>query len=819
VSLEGRQLGEFVVREKISEGGFGDVYRAEQPALEREAVVKVLQARRKHDAVIVSRFMREARLASKLDHPYAAHIYAFGAEPDGILWIAMELVRGTPLDQVLAGGPMPLARFVPFLEQICEVVHSAHEKGIVHRDLKPGNVMVLSRAGRVLPKLLDFGLAKVVEGSGASVEIAPLAPDPTPVEAATLSDSRDALDATQDLPNRTAAGALLGTPAYMPPEQWRASAIADARTDLYALGILGWEMLMGRRPFPGETVDEVRAGHLHDPLPPLAAGLPAGLHAALARATAKDPAARFETVLELAAAVRAASGLGDVEAMPRLADDARDRALAEAPRPIAEAVLELDGARHLEQAREAMDRVARAAARTLGVIALACRARTGPGPARAADAGEVIALAHELQRRELHAAEWIELARRLTAPFRGRAELHPVPELVELLAGEDPFAPLAAAAGEAGAREALARGLPLLAELLERLGFLEAYPIVVRRGDALERWKGARRPARAALSAAGAALPEGAPALADWKDRPIVPLGPLARAAADLVLLERADERVKEWLRGHFPTGEGSPYRGLAPFRAEDAADFFGREAETRQLLELLRAAPLVAVVGAAGSGKTSFVQAGVIPRLPEGWRAVAVRPGAPPPAALPRRAGVTVFVVDPLDDLFTSRDDAGELQRFVAALDLVTPSRVIVTLRDTLLPRAEEAAAIRDAPKLVLATPAADDLRRILVEPARRAGAEFEDDDLPREVIAGVEREPGGLALLSFIAARLWERRDRGSNRLTRAAYRALGGARGLLAAHAGAVRDALLERLGPGGEALVEELVAARLLLSMRR
>src|SRR5205807_3247763 len=95
------------------------------------------------------------RLASRLDHPFAAHIYAFGAESDGVLWIAMELVRGTPLDRLLqAQGPIPLERFAPLLERICQVVQTAHDQGIVHRDLKPGNVMVLARAGQLLPKLL-----------------------------------------------------------------------------------------------------------------------------------------------------------------------------------------------------------------------------------------------------------------------------------------------------------------------------------------------------------------------------------------------------------------------------------------------------------------------------------------------------------------------------------------------------------------------------------------------------------------------------------------------------------------------------------------
>ena len=173
-ALVGRTFGEFVVREPLSSGGFGVVFRAEQPALAREAVIKVLHTRLLGSETVVQRFLREARLASRLDHPYAAHIYAFGAEPDGVLWIAMELVRGTPLDRLLVlQGPIPLERFVPLLERICEVVHTAHEQGIVHRDLKPANVMVLARAGRLLPKLLDFGIAKLDD---AETEAAPAPP-------------------------------------------------------------------------------------------------------------------------------------------------------------------------------------------------------------------------------------------------------------------------------------------------------------------------------------------------------------------------------------------------------------------------------------------------------------------------------------------------------------------------------------------------------------------------------------------------------------------------------------------------------------------
>src|SRR5688572_3076253 len=184
-SLAGVTVGDFVIRAPLGEGGQAVVYLADQPALGREAVVKV---RRAEGAAAADGFLREAKLASQLDHPYAAHVYAFGAEPDGVCWIAMERVRGSTLRALLeAQGPMPLERFVPLLERICEVVHTAHEQGIIHRDLKPDNVMVISRAGRLLPKLLDFGIAHAI------------------------SETR---------PSTSARTGIRGSPQYMAPELW-----------------------------------------------------------------------------------------------------------------------------------------------------------------------------------------------------------------------------------------------------------------------------------------------------------------------------------------------------------------------------------------------------------------------------------------------------------------------------------------------------------------------------------------------------------------------------------------------------------------------
>ncbi|HEU5056336.1 MAG TPA: serine/threonine-protein kinase, partial [Kofleriaceae bacterium] len=338
-ALVGRSLGEFVVREPLSRGGFGIVFRAEQPRLGREAVLKVLHTRLLGSGDSVQRFLREAQLASRLDHPYAAHIYDFGAEADGVTWIAMEMVRGTPLDVLLrTQGPIPLVRFVPLLDRICEVVHSAHEQGIIHRDLKPANVMVLSRSGRLLPKLLDFGIAKI-EGDEVGVTSESLPTFPAPVAADGTRKEWDDLHADtvpiEGSGRLTEAGAALGSPLYMAPEQWNDAGAAGVPSDLYALAVLSFEALTGSPPFTGPNVIALAHAHAGEAPPSIGPGFPPALDAVFGRALAKKPTDRFGSALALAAAVREASGLaGESAALPRLAEEIRVAALAAAPRPI-----------------------------------------------------------------------------------------------------------------------------------------------------------------------------------------------------------------------------------------------------------------------------------------------------------------------------------------------------------------------------------------------------------------------------------------------------------------------------------------------------
>jgi len=328
--LSGRMLGEFILREQIAEGGHAVVYRAEQAALRRDVVVKVLHARRRRSDAALERFLREARLASLLDHPYAAHVYAFGSEADGVLWIAMEFVHGITLGAWLgARGPMSLDAFVPFFERVAEVVQAVHDLGIVHRDLKPSNVMVVERGGRLIPKLLDFGIAKV-ENDDQILTAAVQASAARVGGASTIASLRG--EQTHTGPDRdeacrlTRTGVRMGSSAYMSPEQWTDTRTVGPASDIYALGILAYEALTGRPPFRAESTGEYQRLHRDAELPPLGAELSTGLDRILQRAVAKDPGARHGSAQELAAAFRAELRARPDEQLRSLAQVWDDRA-------------------------------------------------------------------------------------------------------------------------------------------------------------------------------------------------------------------------------------------------------------------------------------------------------------------------------------------------------------------------------------------------------------------------------------------------------------------------------------------------------------
>ncbi len=229
----GSRLGSYEVLSLLGAGGMGEVYRAHDSKLGRDVALKVLPEAFARDADRMARFQREAKVLASLNHPNIASIY--GLEDSGSTHaLVMELVEGTTLADRIKSGPIPIDEALRIAKQITEALEYAHERGIVHRDLKPANVKVTSDDA---VKVLDFGLAKAIEGDAASMDIA---------NSPTISRM-----ATQ-------AGVLLGTAAYMSPEQAKAKPV-DRRADIWAFGCVLYEMLTGKTAFRGETVTDTLA--------------------------------------------------------------------------------------------------------------------------------------------------------------------------------------------------------------------------------------------------------------------------------------------------------------------------------------------------------------------------------------------------------------------------------------------------------------------------------------------------------------------------------------------------------------------------------
>ena len=239
----GARVGPYEVVARLGEGGMGEVYRATDSRLKRDVAIKVLPAAFTADRERLARFEREAQLLAQLQHPNVASIYGL-EEASGTRALVMELVDGEELASRIARGPLPLDEALGIARQIAEALEAAHERGIVHRDLKPANVKVRSD-GAV--KVLDFGLAKAMEPAAAGADVAR---SPTLLNSPTLSAAHG-----------TRMGVILGTAAYMSPEQARGGAV-DERADVWAFGVVLFEMLAGRSLFAGETVSDTLAGVL-----------------------------------------------------------------------------------------------------------------------------------------------------------------------------------------------------------------------------------------------------------------------------------------------------------------------------------------------------------------------------------------------------------------------------------------------------------------------------------------------------------------------------------------------------------------------------
>jgi serine/threonine-protein kinase len=258
--------GRYEIQARIGEGGMGVVYKARQTSIDRVIAIKMLNAQMAADPTWVQRFYNEAKACSRLQHPNTIRMFDFGqSAADGRLFMTMEFLDGVSLREALSKGPIAPGRVVKILIQCCASLAEAHSIGIIHRDIKPDNVFLLNMAGSPdFVKLLDFSVAKLLEGDRM----------------------------------KTQAGVVFGTPQYMSPEQGRGLPL-DARSDLYALGILAFEMLTGNVPFNDENPMTVIQMHLQAGVPPLPQSVPYSVQQIVRRALEKDPSRRYQSAGEM----------------------------------------------------------------------------------------------------------------------------------------------------------------------------------------------------------------------------------------------------------------------------------------------------------------------------------------------------------------------------------------------------------------------------------------------------------------------------------------------------------------------------------------
>src|SRR5436190_684362 len=258
--------GRYEIMARIGEGGMGVVYKAKQTSIDRVIAIKMLNPQMASDQQWVQRFYNEAKATSRLQHPNTIRMFDFGQTADGRLFLTMEFLDGQTLREAVARqAPMAPNRVLKVLIQCCASLAEAHSIGIIHRDIKPDNVFLLNMAGSPdFVKLLDFSVAKLLEGDRM----------------------------------KTQAGVVFGTPQYMSPEQGRGLPL-DARSDLYALGILAFEMLTGNVPYNDDNPMTVIQMHLHGQVPPMQDSIPPSVQHVVRRAMEKDAARRYQSAGEV----------------------------------------------------------------------------------------------------------------------------------------------------------------------------------------------------------------------------------------------------------------------------------------------------------------------------------------------------------------------------------------------------------------------------------------------------------------------------------------------------------------------------------------
>jgi tRNA A-37 threonylcarbamoyl transferase component Bud32 len=278
-----RQLGQYVLTAPLGSGGMGEVHLAEHRLLKRPCAIKIIREDQAGDEATLRRFEREAQATARLTHPSTVQVFDYGITDDRTFYYVMEFLNGENLDALLAReGPQPIRRVAHILSQLCGALQEAHDVGLVHRDIKPANVMLCNRGGvRDVAKLLDFGLVASVH---AVREAHP--------------DGAQAFGGDGRL---TEAGNILGTPAYMSPEQCGGEAGIGPASDIYSLGAVAFALVTGKSPFAGRGPMQMIAAHLLEPPPRADAtnpAVPAVIGSVIARALAKSPSDRFPTIAQ-----------------------------------------------------------------------------------------------------------------------------------------------------------------------------------------------------------------------------------------------------------------------------------------------------------------------------------------------------------------------------------------------------------------------------------------------------------------------------------------------------------------------------------------
>ncbi len=264
----GQMLGPYRIINQIGKGGMANVYKAYQPSVDRYVAIKVLPSQLAESKEFATRFHQEARIIAMLEHPHILPVFDYG-ESDGVAYFVMRyLDAGTLKDRMESGRPLPLTEIDKIFTQLTDALSYAHTHGIVHRDLKPANALINSY-GNIF--LTDFGIAKLLESAS---------------------------------PRLTQTDAIMGTPAYISPEQAQGNPV-DQRSDIYSLGIILYEMVTGRVPFVADTPLAVLFKHVTDPLPlpsAVKSDIPEAIEQVILKALAKDPQDRFATAVDFGAA-------------------------------------------------------------------------------------------------------------------------------------------------------------------------------------------------------------------------------------------------------------------------------------------------------------------------------------------------------------------------------------------------------------------------------------------------------------------------------------------------------------------------------------